>query len=48
VDDILETAREAGVILRDARTFRGLDNHVRVAVRLRRENGRLLEVLADV
>jgi threonine-phosphate decarboxylase len=33
VDRVLETAREAGVVLRDARTFRGLDSHVRVAVK---------------
>ncbi|WP_336326859.1 threonine-phosphate decarboxylase CobD [Halovenus sp. HT40] len=48
VDDVLNTASEHGVILRDARTFRGLDNHVRVAVRLPEENDRLLEVLGDV
>ncbi|GAB3022543.1 threonine-phosphate decarboxylase CobD [Natronobiforma cellulositropha] len=39
------SAREAGVALRDARTFRGLDSHVRVAVKDRAANGRLLEVL---
>ena len=48
VDRALATARERGVALRDARTFRGLDSHLRVAVRLPAENGRLLEVLADV
>ena len=45
VDDLLATAREAGIALRDARTFRRLDNHVRVAVRLPEENERLLEAL---
>jgi len=48
VEDVLETARERGLALRDARSFRGLDSHVRVAVRLPAENDRLLEVLADV
>ncbi|MDS0280936.1 threonine-phosphate decarboxylase CobD [Haloarcula onubensis] len=45
VDDLLATARESGLALRDARTFRGLDSHVRVAVRLPAENDRLLEAL---
>jgi threonine-phosphate decarboxylase len=45
VDALLADAREAGLVLRDARTFRGLDSHVRVAVRLPEENDRLLEVL---
>ncbi|MDZ7849565.1 MAG: threonine-phosphate decarboxylase [Halodesulfurarchaeum sp.] len=48
VTDLLERARERGVILRDARTFRGLDAHVRVAVRKPSENRRLEEVLLDV
>ncbi len=47
VDTLLETARAAGLTLRDARTFRGLDNHLRVAVRRRSENDRLIEVLRD-
>jgi histidinol-phosphate/aromatic aminotransferase/cobyric acid decarboxylase-like protein len=34
--------------LRDATTFRGLDSHVRVAVRLPDENDRLLETLEAV
>jgi threonine-phosphate decarboxylase len=46
VDALLADARDAGLALRDARTFRGLDGHVRVAVRLPGENDRLLEVLA--
>jgi histidinol-phosphate/aromatic aminotransferase/cobyric acid decarboxylase-like protein/GTP:adenosylcobinamide-phosphate guanylyltransferase len=48
VDTLLDAAEERGVVLRDARTFRGLDNHVRTAVRLPTENDRLLEVLGDV
>ncbi len=45
VDRTLETARAAGLALRDARTFRGLDHHIRVAVRLPHENDRLLDAL---
>lgn len=45
VDHVLETARDAGIALRDARTFRGLDRHVRLAVRLPYENDLLLEAL---
>jgi histidinol-phosphate aminotransferase/threonine-phosphate decarboxylase len=45
VDRTLETARAAGLALRDARTFRGLDRHIRVAVRLPHENDRLLDAL---
>jgi len=48
VDAVLDHADEAGLALRDARTFRGLDAHVRVAVRLPAENDRLLEVLDGV
>lgn len=48
VDSILAAARERGLALRDATTFDGLDNHVRVAVRLPDENDRLLDMLADV
>ena len=45
VDALLASAREQGIALRDARTFRGLDSHVRVAVRTPAENDRLLEAL---
>ena len=45
---VVRAARERGVAIRDATTFRGLDDHVRVAVRAPDENDRLLEVLADV
>jgi histidinol-phosphate/aromatic aminotransferase/cobyric acid decarboxylase-like protein len=48
VTGIVERARERGIAVRDATTFRGLDSHVRVAVRLPAENDRLLDVLADV
>ena len=45
---VLEGAAAEGIALRDARTFRGLENHVRVAVRLPAENDRLLEVLGGL
>jgi len=48
VDAVLARAEEAGLALRDATTFRGLDAHVRIAVRRPAENDRVLEVLADV
>ncbi|RBI58963.1 threonine-phosphate decarboxylase [halophilic archaeon] len=45
---VVRRARERGVAVRDATTFRGLDSHVRVAVRVPAENDRLLDVLEDV
>lgn len=48
VADLLANARQEGVALRDATTFRGLDSHIRVAVRLPAENDRLIAVLEDV
>ena len=48
VDPLLIRARERGLVVRDARTFRGLDSHVRVAVRLPAENRDLEAVLLDV
>jgi histidinol-phosphate/aromatic aminotransferase/cobyric acid decarboxylase-like protein len=45
VEDVVRTARERGVAIRDATTFRGLDSHVRVAVRRPDENDRLLAAL---
>ena len=48
VESVVETVRRRGIAIRDATTFRGLDAHVRVAVRLPAENDRLLEALADV
>jgi len=44
-EEALSRARAAGIAIRDARTFRELDSHVRVAVRLPAENDRLLEAL---
>jgi L-threonine-O-3-phosphate decarboxylase len=41
----VRTARQRGVAVRDARTFRGLDSHIRVAVRRPDENDRLLAAL---
>jgi threonine-phosphate decarboxylase len=48
VDDLLTGARERGVVIRDARTFRGLDTHVRVAVRDRAATDRALGVFEAV
>ncbi|TKX58457.1 aminotransferase class I/II-fold pyridoxal phosphate-dependent enzyme [Halorubrum sp. SS7] len=45
VDGVIERARDRGVAVRDARSFRGLDSHVRVAVRRPAENDRLLAAL---
>jgi threonine-phosphate decarboxylase len=45
VETVIQTARERGVAVRDARTFRSLDNHVRVAVKDRAANDRLLAAL---
>jgi len=45
VDAVLRDARDRGVAIRDATTFRGLDSHVRVAVRRPAENDRLLAAL---
>lgn len=43
--DLVEHCLERGIAIRDATSFRGLDQHVRVAVRLPGENDRLLEAL---
>ncbi|MCG1003719.1 MULTISPECIES: threonine-phosphate decarboxylase CobD [Halobacterium] len=48
VSALCETTESRGVAIRDATTFRGLDSHVRVAVRTPAENDRLLAVLGDV
>ncbi|WP_338741302.1 threonine-phosphate decarboxylase CobD [Haloplanus salilacus] len=45
VEDLVADARRAGIAIRDATTFRGLDSHVRVAVRRPAENDRLLDAL---
>lgn len=48
VDRLLGAVADRGIALRDARTFRGLDDHVRIAVRTEADHDRLLEVLEDV
>ena len=45
VDRVLARARDRGVAIRDARTFRRLNRHVRVAVRDESTNDRLLEAM---
>ena len=45
VEAVVGAARDRGVAVRDATTFRGLDSHVRVAVRRPAENDRLLAAL---
>lgn len=45
VEEVIETARERGVAIRDARSFRGLDSHVRVALKDSERNDALLEAL---
>lgn len=45
VSEVIDDARREGIVLRDATTFRGLDSHVRVAVRRPDENDRLLDAL---
>jgi threonine-phosphate decarboxylase len=47
VEEVMTAAREDGIVLRDATTFRGLDSHVRVAVRRPAENDRLLDALPE-
>lgn len=45
---LLSACRQRGVALRDATTFRGLDRHVRIAVRTREATERLFSVLDEV
>lgn len=45
VEELLATVREHDMAIRDARTFRGLDAHVRIAVRMPDENQQLLGAL---
>ncbi|NGM67891.1 pyridoxal phosphate-dependent class II aminotransferase [Natronolimnobius sp. AArcel1] len=45
VTDILASAREAGVVIRDATTFPGLESHIRVAIKDRDANDELLAAL---
>lgn len=48
IGEMLGHASKQSIALRDATTFRGLDNHVRIAVGTPEENDRLLEVLHAV
>lgn len=45
VEEVVERAREHDIAVRDARTFRGLDSHLRVTVRLPDENDQLVDAL---
>ncbi len=45
VDRLLAESRADGVVIRDARTFRSLDSHIRVAIKDRPANDRLLAAL---
>lgn len=45
---ITSSLRAAGIAVRDATTFRGLDTHVRIAVRTPEENALLIDALSDV
>lgn len=45
VTAVIDRARDHGVAVRDATTFRGLDSHIRVAVRRPAENDQLVEAL---
>jgi threonine-phosphate decarboxylase len=45
VDAVVVRCLAQDIAIRDARSFRGLDSHVRVAVRTREENDRLLEAI---
>ena len=47
VDAVLSALRSEGLTARDARSFQGLDSHLRVAVRMAEENDRLLGILLD-
>jgi L-threonine-O-3-phosphate decarboxylase len=48
VDAIVAGMADRGIAVRDARTFRTLDSHVRVAVKRPDQNDRLLAAMADV
>lgn len=48
VATLVAAVRDRGIAVRDATTFRGLDSHIRVAVREPEENDRLLAVLDGV
>jgi threonine-phosphate decarboxylase len=47
LDDLHRHLLEQGLYIRDCRNFQGLENNwFRIAIRLPKENGRLLEVLS--
>jgi histidinol-phosphate/aromatic aminotransferase/cobyric acid decarboxylase-like protein len=46
VADLCDRAAAVGIALRDARSFEGYDQHIRVAVRRPHENDRVLALLA--
>jgi len=48
VDDVIAHAREEGIVVRDARDFRGLDSHIRVSIRLPDENDQLIAALTEI
>ena len=43
VAEVVDEARAEGIVIRDATTFRGLDSHIRVAVKREHENEQLLD-----
>jgi histidinol-phosphate/aromatic aminotransferase/cobyric acid decarboxylase-like protein len=45
---VIDHARQEGVVLRDARDFRGLDTHIRVSIRLPDENDQLIAALSGI
>jgi threonine-phosphate decarboxylase len=45
---LIASLRSRGIAVRDATTFRGLNSHIRIAVRLPDENDRLVEALLNV
>jgi histidinol-phosphate/aromatic aminotransferase/cobyric acid decarboxylase-like protein len=47
-DAVIEHARQEGIVVRDARDFRGLDSHIRVTIRLPDENDQLIAALSGV
>lgn len=47
-EPLITSLRSHGIAVRDATTFRGLDSHIRVAVRLPDENSQLIEALRNV
>ncbi len=48
VSTVCNVAREHGIVIRDATTFRGLDSHVRVSVKRPAQNDLLLNALSAV